>query len=89
LFYVPAPGQFAAVNVTTRPTFEISNPLLVHRGFGVADPGCPRPYDVTPDGRFVGIGTGAQAGAGSTGPAQLHVVINWFEELKTRVPTGR
>lgn len=88
LFYVPAPGQFAGVKVTTQPTFEISNPMPVHRGFGVADPGSPRPYDVTPDGRFVGIGIGAQAG-GSTGPAQLHVVINWFEELKARVPTRR
>jgi len=23
------------------------------------------------------------------GPNQIHVVLNWFEELKRRVPTGR
>jgi hypothetical protein len=46
-----------------------------------------RAYDVTPDGkRFVMLkelpGTG-----GSSASAQLTVVLNWFEELKRRVPT--
>ena len=46
-----------------------------------------RAYDVTPDGkRFVMLkelpGTG-----GNVASAQLTVVLNWFEELKRRVPT--
>jgi eukaryotic-like serine/threonine-protein kinase len=86
LFYVPAPGQFRAVKVRTQPTFEFSNPISIPRNFGIADPINPRPYDVTPDGRFVGIGTALQAGTGSTRSTQIHVVLNWFEELKVRVP---
>ena len=87
LFYVPAPAQFMAVTVKTRPTFSFSNPIAVPRGFGLADPGSPRPYDVMPDGRFLGVGF-AFAGRtqGSPGAAQIHVVLNWFEDLKARVP---
>jgi hypothetical protein len=46
-----------------------------------------RSHDVSPDGkRFIGIvnaSASGQAGAGSA--HQLQVVLNWFEELKTRV----
>jgi hypothetical protein len=39
-----------------------------------------------PDGRIVGVGPSDQSQSGS-GPAQIHVVLNWYEELKARVPT--
>jgi Tol biopolymer transport system component len=84
LFYVPAPSQFMAVKVTTRPTFTFSSPVAVHRGFGVADPSSPRPYDILPDGRFVGVGF---AGVDQTLTQQIQVVLNWFADLKARVPT--
>jgi len=41
-------------------------------------------YDVGPDGRFLMIQRGEQ----EPGQAQIHVVINWFEELKRLVPTN-
>jgi hypothetical protein len=89
LFYVPAPAQFVAVKVSTQPTFTFTNPAPVHRGFGIADPVNPRPYDTLPDGRFVGIGTVGQPRTGSSGSAQIQVVLNWFEELKARVPAAK
>jgi serine/threonine protein kinase/Tol biopolymer transport system component len=88
LFFVPAPGQFRVVKVTTRPAFAFSNPETVPRGFGIADPVNPRPYDVMPDGRTVAVAAAAQA-AGSTAGVQLQVVLNWFEELKTRAPAAK
>ena len=45
-----------------------------------------RPYDITPDGRILDVGTG-QTPTGSPGPAQIQVVLKRFEELKARVPT--
>jgi len=43
-------------------------------------------YDVTPDGqRFLMLKPSEQAQAART---QINVVLNWFEELKRRVPTG-
>jgi hypothetical protein len=86
LFYVPAPSQFMAVTVRTQPSVTFANPVTVPRGFGIADPANTRPYDITPDGRILGVGTG-QTSSGSPGPAQIQVVLNWFEELKTRAPT--
>jgi len=84
LFYVPSPGQFMSVKISTRPSFAFSTPTAVPRGFGIADPINPRPYDILPDGRIVGVGSAAQTS--SAGPAQIQVVLNWLEELKQRVP---
>ena len=43
-------------------------------------------FDVTADGqRFLMLGENVGTSAGS----RLLVVLNWFEELKQRVPTGR
>ena len=42
-------------------------------------------YDVSPDGqRFLMLKSNEQAVA----PTQINVVLNWFEELKRRVPTA-
>ena len=41
-------------------------------------------YDVHPDGRFMIISAGAPQAAD-----EIIFVLNWFEELKERVPTGR
>ena len=44
-------------------------------------------FDVTSDGqRFLMIQEGQQD---SLAPLQINVVLNWFEELKQRVPTGQ
>jgi hypothetical protein len=42
-----------------------------------------------PDGRFIGLYAPAQStGAAGTSPTQqeIHIVLNWFEELKRLVP---
>ena len=44
-------------------------------------------YDVSPDGqRFLMIKPSESAEAAQT---QINVVLNWFEELKQKVPTGK
>jgi eukaryotic-like serine/threonine-protein kinase len=84
LFFVPGPGRFMAVTVrTTEPSFTVTSPVPVPRGFGAANPSSPRTFDIMRDGRILGVGTPGQSG---TGPAQIRVVLNWFEELKTKVP---
>ncbi len=74
------------VEITTEPTFSAGNPRLLFEGtfqmglFARAD------YNVAPDGqRFVMI----QIGGSDSPPTQINVVLNWFEELKQRVPTGK
>ena len=82
LFYVPLPAQFAVVTMTTRPTVAFSNPVAVERRFGGAGPTTPRPFDVAPDGKIIAPLDTTQT---QSGP-QIEVVLNWFEELKQRVP---
>jgi hypothetical protein len=81
-------GQWVVQTITTQPSFASSAPVPVPRGGAIAlGPTSPRNYDVTPDGRFLGVvAAGQTQPAGSTAP-QIQVVLNWFEELKQRVPT--
>ena len=85
LFYIPGPGRFMAVTVRTQPTFTFTPPAPVPRGFVVAVPAASRPFDITPDGRILGVGAAGQSPVASR--AEIHVVLNWFTELQQRVPT--
>jgi hypothetical protein len=45
------------------------------------------PYDVSIDAkRFLMMKS--TSSDDRSGPTQIHVILNWFEELKERVPTG-
>ena len=45
-----------------------------------------RDWDVAPDGRFLVIVDEDQQGAGGATGRRINIVLNWFEELKERVP---
>jgi len=76
------PGQALSVPVTTQPAFAIGNPVIWMRGgLSTIGPTAARQWDMMPDGRVLGIATAASATA-----RELRVVLNWTEELKTRVP---
>jgi hypothetical protein len=94
LYYIPGPGQFAVVEVTTQPTFAFTEPRPLSRGpagFIMGGPANARQMDATADGRVIVVvdtNMSSLAGAGVTNMSTPHflVVNNWFEELKTRVP---
>lgn len=84
IFYLNG-QRLMAVDVETEPEFRAGVPRLAFDGsqLGLSTSSYVRDYDVTPDGQtFVML----QTEEGST-PDQLHVVLNWFDELKTRPPT--
>jgi len=91
LFYIPVPGALAAISVTTRPDFSFGNPVPVPRKFTTAGGSAQtdiRNYDLTPDGKILGlIDTSELIQSGNPGAPEFRVVLNWFEELKARVPT--
>jgi serine/threonine protein kinase len=89
LFYVAGPNQYVVVSVTTRPTFTFGNPVPVTTGHSERGPTFELNNDITPDGkRFLGVlAAGQNGGPGATAAPQIQVVLNWFEELKVRVPT--
>jgi serine/threonine-protein kinase len=81
-----------AVPVETDPTFIPGNPKILFQGRYLCDIspiGDQTPWDINPDdGRFLMI-KAPQTTSGaitSTIPRQINVVLNWFEELKRRVP---
>jgi serine/threonine-protein kinase len=87
LLYTPGPGnRLTSVPITTTPSFSTGEVRLVPRVFLNTPPVVARPYDIARDGkRFIGL----RADVGADGrpiPPVIQVVLNWFEELKQRVP---
>ena len=53
-------------------------------------PGAERNNDITRDGKqFIGVVAAGQSAtaSGTAAAPQIQVVLNWFEELRQRVPT--
>jgi len=78
--------KMLAADVTTQPSFSAGKPRMLFEGpFEPAPTTFPN-YDVSADGqRFLMLQLVEQAEAA---PTQINVVLNWFEELKRRVPSG-
>ena len=84
IFFTSGTNQTAVVAVSLQPFPTAENPIPVPRaGRLESAPSGPRNIDVTADGRIVGVLTEADGGAADM---QMRVVLNWFEELKQRVP---
>jgi Tol biopolymer transport system component/predicted Ser/Thr protein kinase len=87
LFYRSG-DRMMAVDVTLQPTFAAGKPRVLFQGqyFASVFPFTGTAYDVSSDGqRFLMVKQTEQTSAASV---QLNVVVNWFEELKRRVPTN-
>jgi eukaryotic-like serine/threonine-protein kinase len=79
--------KMMAVDITTEPGFTAGKPRVLFEGHYVPPPGTTPNYDVSPDGqRFLMIKSNE---AGEAAPAQINVVMNWFEELKRLAPAGK
>jgi Tol biopolymer transport system component len=83
LYYLS--GTLYMVPVTTGRGFEFGSALAIPTPFVNPGPTVPRVYDGMPDGgRLLGL---VAAEPGQSGQLnQIHVVLNWFEELKQKVP---
>jgi Tol biopolymer transport system component len=86
LFYRSG-NKMMAVDVTMQPNFSASKPKMLFEGQDLPAPVTYPNYDVGPDGqRFLMLKPTKQAQAA---PTQINVVLNWFEELKQKVPVGK
>jgi eukaryotic-like serine/threonine-protein kinase len=85
LFYRSG-DKMMAVDITTQPSFAAGKPRMLFAGRYVSTGATFPNYDVSPDGqRFLILKPTEQA---QVAPTQINVVLNWFEELKQKVPTG-
>jgi hypothetical protein len=78
------------VEIDAEPEFRAGNPESVIEPGSYDRSRFDRMFDISPDGqRFLMFKEGAASSADDpfAGLTRLIVVQNWFEELKTRVPT--
>jgi Tol biopolymer transport system component len=86
IFYRTLDGaRMMAASVQTSPTFSAALPRVLFEGrYALASGGFYSNYDVSKDGREFLMLEPEEAMANT----QINVVLNWFEELKRRVPAG-
>jgi serine/threonine-protein kinase len=80
-------SRMMVVETTMQPSFSAGKPRMLFEGpyFTTEFPTTTVSYDVSADGqRFLVV---KQTEAASRSAEQINVVLNWFEELKRRVPT--
>jgi Tol biopolymer transport system component len=83
----PGGVQWDVHVITTGTSVTASAPSPWPRGGTlVFGPAGQRNYDVVADGRILGVIPAAKAQAAESTTQQIRVVLNWFEELKRRVP---
>jgi Tol biopolymer transport system component len=86
LFYRSG-DKMMAVDIATQPSFAAGKPRMLFEGPYDPPPVPIANYDVSPDGqRFLMLKSTEQA---QSAPTQINLVLNWFEELKQKVPTGK
>ncbi|MGB2663038.1 MAG: protein kinase [Candidatus Acidiferrum sp.] len=79
--------KMMAVDISTQPSFSAGKPRILFEGRYERTPATGPNYDVSPDGqRFLMLKSSEQEVAA---PTQINVVLNWFEELKRRVPAEK
>jgi len=77
-------GKVMAVPVQTAPAFQSGNPQLLFEGRHYGASATYHTYDVSPNGReFLMLQESEESST------QLQVVLNWFEELKQLMESGR
>jgi Tol biopolymer transport system component len=81
LFYVSGRKKVMAVAVQTEPALRLGRPQLVLEAEANLD---WRGFDVTADGRFL-----VRRPRRAEGPAEVEVILNWFEELERLAPHPR
>jgi Tol biopolymer transport system component len=78
--------KMMAVDISTQAGFAASTPRMLFEGRYEHPPVRLHNFDVSPDGQhFLMLKPVDQEQAA---PTQINVVLNWFEELKRRVPAG-
>ncbi len=88
LFYHGAGGMMMAARITGDATPLVSDRTELFSTTRYRTGQGPRLYHVAPDGRFLMMRTPGASGSGDGGAStpQITVVLNWFEELRARVP---
>jgi len=76
--------KMMAVDVATQPNFSAGKPRILFRDDYVHSPVTSPDYDVSRDAqRFLMLKTVDPV---QPAPTQINIVLNWFEELRQRVP---
>jgi serine/threonine-protein kinase len=88
LFYLSADNSVMAIEVITKPSFSLGVPRILFKSIYAGQTNVSgNPWDISPDGkRLLMMKEPGATASPAGGPRKINIVLNWFEELKQRVP---
>ena len=87
IIYLPAQSNAVVASVNTQPSFSVGKATVELPAKGQeGGPASIRTYDVMPDGRLLAVVNADPRPSGAPDIPQIRVVLNWFEELKQKLP---
>ncbi len=89
LVYADPTHTLWSVPISTEPSFSFGNAAPLPQppaGTLLFVSGVERNYDISPDGEQFLFASPVQSESRETPSLQINIVLNWFEELKERVP---
>jgi hypothetical protein len=88
LFYLSSDNSVMAVAVETRPALSFGTPKSLFKSiYAGTTVTSGTPWDIHPDGkRFLMMKPPGTPSSPAEVPRKINIVVNWFEELKQRVP---
>ena len=89
LFYLINDNCVMTTNVEIAPAFHLGPPKVVFKSIylGASNNNIGHPWDVSPEGkRFLMMKPSPSAPTSATAVPKINIVVNWFKELKQRVP---
>ena len=89
--YVAFSDRISAAQIRTEPEFALLATVAFRSEGTLPSSQGIRNYDIAPDGKVVVIASPStqENSTERRPPIQISVVVNWFEELKAKVPVGR
>jgi hypothetical protein len=88
LFYLSIENSVMAIEVKTQPTFSLGVPSTLFKSIYSGQTNTSgTPWDISPDGkRLLMMKEPGSVASTAGGQRKINIVLNWFEELKQRVP---
>jgi len=84
--YYYSPGRLMSVSIQTAPSLIVGKPQVVFSGYQQKSVDSGLMYDISPDGQSFIV---TQSQDDDENLRRIHLILNWFDEIQSKVITGK
>jgi serine/threonine-protein kinase len=84
--YYYTPGKLLSVPIQIAPSLVVGKPQVIVNGYQQKSVDSGLMYDISPDGQWFVV---AQSKDDESNFRQIHLIINWFDEIQAKMPSSK